>query len=77
MNIIYPRRRFVALPLCTDSRLRSLTVQTDNVLKTSFPFGKAPFPFPLRGRRCAQPQDSIKIVWPALPRKAGLVDAKI
>ena len=53
-NIIHPRERFVALSLCTDSNLRDLTTQTDNVQKTSFPFG-CPY------KRCSQPQDSIDV----------------
>ena len=51
-DIIHPRERFVALPLCKESNLRDLTSQTGNVQKTSFPFG-CPY------KRCAQPPDSI------------------
>lgn len=32
-DIIHPHRRSVALPLCTDSKLRSLTTQNSNVRK--------------------------------------------
>ena len=53
-NIIHPRERFVALSLCTDSNLRDLTTQTDNVQKTSFPFGCS-------YKWCSQPQDSIDV----------------
>ena len=53
-DIIHPRERFVALPLCKDSNLRDLTSQTSNVQKTSFPFG-CPY------KRCSQPPDSIDV----------------
>ena len=53
-DIIHPRERFVALPLCKDSNLRDLTSQTGNVQKTSFPFG-CPY------KRCSQPLDSIDV----------------
>jgi len=53
-DIIHPRKRFVALPLCTVSKLRSLNTQTGNVQKTSFPFG-CPY------KRCSQPLDSIDV----------------
>ena len=53
-DIIHPRERFVALPLCKDSNLRDLTSQTGNVQKTSFPFG-CPY------KRCSQPPDSIDV----------------
>jgi hypothetical protein len=36
-DIIHPRERFVALPLCKDSSLRSLNLQTGNVRKRPFP----------------------------------------
>jgi len=53
-DIIHPRERFVALPLCKDSNLRDLTSQTGNVQKTSFPFG-CPY------KRYPQPLDSIDV----------------
>ena len=53
-DIIHPRERFVALSLCTDSNLRDLTTQTDNVQKTSFPID-CPYKW------CSQPQDSIDV----------------
>ena len=54
LNIIHPRKRFVALPLWKDSNLRDLTAQTGNVQKTSFPFG-CPYKW------CPQPLDSIDV----------------
>ena len=53
-DIIHPRERFVALPLCKDSNLRDLTSQTGNVQKTSFSIG-CPY------KRCSQPLDSINV----------------
>ena len=50
----HPRERFVALPLCENSSLQSLSSQTGNVQKTSFPFG-CPY------KRCSQPLDSIDV----------------
>ena len=67
-DIIYPRRRSAALPLCTDSKLRSLTVQTVTFLKTSFSLWKNNLINTYQeGVECALPQDSIKILRPALP----------
>ena len=53
--IIHPRERFVALPLCEKSKLRSLSSQTGNVQKTSFPFS-------LPYKRYRRPQDSIDVI---------------
>ena len=70
-DIIHPRERFVALPLYLDSKLRSLTAQTGNVQKTSFPFG-CPY------KRCAQPPDSIDVCFdPPCHYVTGLVGANI
>ena len=77
LDIIHPRRRFAALPLWNDSKLRSLKVQTVTFWKRPFPFGKPPFRSPEGEGRSSLPQDSIKIVRPALPQKTGLVAAKV
>ena len=69
-DIIHPRERFVALPLCKDSNLRDLTSQTGNVQKTSFPFS-CPY------KRCTQRQDSIDVFDPPCQRMAGFVGDKV
>jgi len=76
-NIIYPRRRFVALPLWKESKLRSLNLQIVTFWKRLFPLAKPPSRSPKGEGWSAQPQDSIKFVWPALPRKTDLVGTKI
>jgi len=55
LDIIHPRERLVALPLYMDSNLRDLSIQTGNVQKTSFSFGR-PYKW------CTQPLDSICVL---------------
>ena len=69
-DIIHPRRRSVALPLCTVSKLRSLNTQNDNVRKRLFPLA-----LPYEWHR--RPLDFLKSFDSPCPRRTGLVGAKI